>query len=64
MFSFDDYSDAQQNADSLAQSRGGKWAIVEDFDRDGNQYIVMPLGRAVAYVELHDAEVQYETGAN
>jgi hypothetical protein len=65
MFSFDDYSEAEETADSLAQARGGRWAIVERFNEaDGLPFAVMPLGRATAYVETHDAEVQYQTGAN
>ncbi|MGH7919400.1 MAG: hypothetical protein ACREQM_05575 [Candidatus Dormibacteraceae bacterium] len=54
------YPAAEDLATSFAQRRGGRWAVVEDFDHDG--FLIMPEPDALAYIDAKDAEVQYVAG--
>ena len=54
------YTAAKDLATALAHRRGGRWAVVEDFQRGG--FLIMTEPEALAYVEAEDAEIQYVAG--
>jgi hypothetical protein len=61
-----DYAAAERYADQWAGDTQGHAAVVEDFglgpenDPDNGAFLVMDGAAAVAYVESHDAEIQYD----
>ena len=54
------YPAAEDLATALAQRRGGRWAVVEDFQRGG--FLLMTETEALTYAEAEDAEIRFVTG--
>jgi hypothetical protein len=61
-----DYAAAERYADQWAGDTQEHAAVVEDFglgpenDRDAGAFLVMDYDAALAYVDSHDAQVQYD----
>ena len=55
---FTDYTEAERFADQRAGDTRECAAVVEDFS--ANLLIVMDCADAEAYIESHDAEIQYD----
>jgi len=55
---FTDYREAERFADQWAGDTRECAAVVEDFDAE--LLIVMDCADAEAYIESHDAEIQYD----
>ncbi len=54
------YSTAEDLADDLALSRGGRWAVVEDFQ--ARQLVVFGAAGASDLIDERDAERSYTAG--
>ena len=60
-----DYAAAERYADEWAGDTEECAAVVEDFgmgpdDPDAGVFLVMGYVEAVVYIDVHDAEIQYE----
>jgi len=53
-----DWNEAEKFCDGWAGDAQLHIAVVEDFDHDN--LMVMPYDQAEAYVQAHDAEIQYD----